>query len=53
MKKVIKYQSELFQEEVTFIVDKSLKSSKNSPFVIKKREKANDLMRNVKMPLPK
>ena len=53
MKKVIKYQSELFLEEVTFIVDKNLKSSKNSPFAIKKLKEANDLMRNVKMPLPK
>jgi hypothetical protein len=53
MKNVIKFQSKLFQEEVTFIVDKNMKSSKNSPFVIKKVEKANEILRNLKTPLPK
>jgi hypothetical protein len=39
--------------KTTYTVDESLNNLKPSPSVIRKREEANALLRNVKMPLPK
>lgn len=40
-------------EKLTYIIDESLNNLKPSPFVIKKTEQANALLRKVKTPLPK
>ena len=51
-KKVIKYKSELFQQEVTLTVDENLNKLKGRVFAPKKLAKANRDLRDLKRPLP-
>ena len=43
--KIIKYKSELFNQEVTLIIDDELHKTKGSPFVLRKLEEANESVR--------
>jgi hypothetical protein len=55
MKKVYKYKSKLFNQEVelTFTYNPELDKLKGKVFAPKKLEEANRLLRNFKTPLPK
>lgn len=55
MKKVFKYKSKLFGEEVelTFVYNPELDKLKGRVLAPKKLEEANRLLRNLKTPLPK
>lgn len=53
MKKVIKYKSDLFEQEVTLTVSEKLNKLKGKVFAPKKLEEANEFFRKVKTPLPK
>lgn len=51
--KVIKYQSDLFKQEVTLTVDENLNKLKGKVLAPKKLEAANKALRKLKGPLPK
>jgi hypothetical protein len=51
--KVIKYQSDLFKQEVTLIVDENLNKLKGKVLAPKKLEAANKALRKLKGALPK
>jgi hypothetical protein len=53
MKKVIKYKSDLFEKEVIFKVSERLNGLKGKVLAPKQLAKANELLRNLKTPLPK
>jgi hypothetical protein len=55
MKKVFKYKSNLFNQEVelTFTYNPELDKLKGKVLAPKKLEEANRLLRNLKTPLPK
>ena len=42
---IIKYKSDLFNQEVTLIIDDELHKLKDSPFVRRKLEEANESVR--------
>ena len=46
--KVIKYQSDLFKQEVTLTVDENLNKLKGKVLVLKKMEAANKALRKIK-----
>ena len=52
-KKVYKFKSDLFDQEVTFALDENLNKLKGRVLAPKKLEEANKLLRNLKGPLPK
>lgn len=51
--KVIKYQSDLFKQEVTLTVDENLNKLKGKILAPKKLEAANRALRKLKNALPK
>ena len=51
--KVIKYQSDLFKQEVTLTVDENLNKLKGKILAPKKLEAANKALRKLKGVLPK
>lgn len=53
VKKVYKYKSELFKQEMTFTVDENLNKFKGKVLDPKKLEEMNKLLRQLKTPLPK
>jgi hypothetical protein len=53
MKRVTKYKSELFGQEVTFTVSDKLNKLKGKVLAPKKLADANKLLRKLKTPLPK
>jgi hypothetical protein len=53
MKKVIKYKSDLFNQEITFTVSEELNRLKGKNHSPKKLAEANELLRKLKTPLPK
>jgi hypothetical protein len=53
MKKVIKYKSDLFEQEVTLTVSERMNKLKGKVHAPKKLEEANEFLRKVKTPLPK
>jgi hypothetical protein len=53
MEKIIKIKSDLFQQETTYIICEKLSEFKDKNLVNSKVEEANELLRNLKMPLPK
>lgn len=53
MKKVYKYKSEFFKQVMTFTVDENLNKFKGKVLNPKKLEEVNQLLRNLKTPLPK
>jgi hypothetical protein len=53
MKKVWKYKSPLFNQEITFIYDKKLDKFRGTVFLPEKLKEVNRLLKNLKTPLPK
>jgi len=53
MKKTITYKSELFQQEVTVTVSEELNKLKGKIRATKQLQRANELLRKLKTPLPK
>jgi hypothetical protein len=53
MKKVIKFKSDLFKQEITFTVSEDLNKLKGKVLAPKKLAEANELLRKLKTPLPK
>jgi hypothetical protein len=53
MKKVIKYKSSLSRQEITLTVDENLNKLKGKILAPKKLADANQLLRNLKSPLPR
>jgi len=53
MKKIIKYKSDLFKQEITLTIDPKLDRLKGKVPFPQKQEKANEMLRNLKTPLPK
>ena len=53
MKKVIKHQSELAGKEITFTVSEKLNQLQGRVLAPKKLAEANQILRNLKTPLPK
>jgi len=53
MKKVIKHKSELSQQEITYTVNKKLNKLKAEELASPMLEEINELLRKLKMPLPK
>lgn len=51
--KIIKYKSELFDQEVTLIVDENLNKLKGKTFAPERLEAANQALRKLKHVLPK
>ena len=51
--KVIKYKSDLFEQEVTLTVDKNLNKLKGRVLAPKKLDSANKILRQLKDVLPK
>ncbi len=52
MKKVTKYKSELFEQEVTLTVSEKMNKLKGKNLAPKKLEEANAFLRKAKTPLP-
>ena len=53
MKRVTKYKSELTGQEITFTVSEKLNKLKGKAHAPKKLAEVNELLRNLKTPLPK
>ncbi len=53
MKKIIKIRSELFQVESTYTISEELNKLKGKVLAPKKLAEANELLRQLKKPLPK
>jgi hypothetical protein len=53
MKKAIKHKRGLLSQEITYTVDKNMDKLMSKNHAPKKLEEANQLLRNLKTPLPK
>jgi hypothetical protein len=53
MKKSVKHKRGLLSQEITYTVDENMDKLKGKNLAPKKLEEANQLLRNLKTPLPK
>jgi hypothetical protein len=53
MKKVIKFKSDLFEQEVTLTISDKLNKLKGKVHAPEKLAEANEFLRKIKTPLPK